>query len=403
MIAVFTAHVGHYHHARYRALTEAGVRFVVISFEQAADFDQLMSTEKADFVVEKVFASAAAYRVAIGNGELRRRTFGLLEKWRPEVVALAGWSRPESMIAADWARHARSRLVMMSESQAGDASRSRFREALKSRIVRSCDAALVGGRTHRDYVQRLGMPPDRIFLGYDAVDNGHFDRGAAAARADARAARQLLGLPDRYLLASARFVQKKNLPRLVEAYASAQRISVDFPHLVILGDGPERPLIEATARRTGVADKVHLPGFKSYGDLPAYYGLTDAFIHVSTSEQWGLVINEAAASGLPLIVSHPCGAAGELVTPGKNGFIVDPRDCTSIAHAIRKIASLPPATRREMGEASRALVRDWDVARFADGMQSACACARQLPSRRLAPWDRVLLRQLSRRTIEDVA
>ena len=60
------------------------------------------------------------------------------------------------------------------------------------------------------------------------------------------------------------------------------------------------------------------------------YGLASAFVHPSTTEQWGLVVNEAAAAGLPLIVSERCGCAPELVRQGVTGFLFDPYDIDAI-------------------------------------------------------------------------
>ena len=72
---------------------------------------------------------------------------------------------------------------MMSESQQQDGFRNGLREKVKSRIINSCDAALVGGQRQRDYIMQLGMPHDRVFHGYDAVDNRYFVEGANRARA----------------------------------------------------------------------------------------------------------------------------------------------------------------------------------------------------------------------------
>ncbi|NJL07916.1 MAG: glycosyltransferase, partial [Methylacidiphilales bacterium] len=315
-----------------------------------------------------------------------------------DVVCVPGWSDSAALQAIAWARRAGKRVVVMSDSQAVDFPRTWWREAIKSRLVRACDAALVAGRLHRDYVASLGMPADRVFLGYDAVDNAHFERGAAEARAEGATARARLGLPGRYLLASARFIPKKNLPRMIEAYAAARAGLADPPDLVLLGDGPERPAVEAAIARTGTGSCVHLPGFRSYDLLPAFYGLADGFVHVSTSEQWGLVVNEAAAAGLPLVVSRPCGATSELVRDGENGFVVDPDSVDDIAHALRRLMGLPPEARAAMGEASRRIVADWGPERFASGLMAACEAARAQPARDLMPWDAALIAMLSRRT-----
>src|SRR5438034_9827058 len=72
------------------------------------------------------------------------------------------------------------------------------------------------------------------------------------------------------------------------------------------------------------SEYVHLPGFKQYEELPIFYGLADAFIHASISEPWGLVVNEAMASGLPVLVSIACGCEGDLVKEKVNGFSFNP-------------------------------------------------------------------------------
>src|SRR6185369_3826531 len=108
---------------------------------------------------------------------------------------------------------------------------------------------------------------------------------------------------------------------LVQGYAKYRaKVGKSAWKLVLLGDGPTN-LIRLIADLE-LQDSVLLPGFKQYEELPTYYGLANAFVHASTSEPWGLVINEAVASGLPVIVSNRCGCAPELVNG--NGFTFDP-------------------------------------------------------------------------------
>ena len=86
---------------------------------------------------------------------------------------------------------------------------------------------------------------------------------------------------------------------------------------------------------------MHLPGFKPYDELPVYYALANAFVHASTTEQWGLVVNEAIASGLPVIVSNRCGCAPELVNG--NGFTFDPTNEHELTARLLEMASLSDA------------------------------------------------------------
>lgn len=398
-LALFTAQIGHYHDARYRAVAAMGTHFTVIATQNEADFTEFLSSRTCGYPVDPLYNGRAAYRQACAAGQVWPTVQSRLSALDPTVVVVAGWATPESFAAIAWARKQRRRLVMLSESQASDAERSIWREVVKRRIVGFADAALVGGPPHRDYAVALGLPPDAVFMGYDAVENAHFAVGARAARADAAATRSRLVMPKRYLLASARFITKKNLPRLVSAYAGAIAGRAHAPDLVILGDGPERAAVDAVIAWAGVSGRVHLPGFRGYPDLPAFYGLSEGFVHVSTSEQWGLVINEAAASGVPIVASSACGATGSLVADGETGFIVEATSEASIRDGLRRLIDLDPQDRAAMGRAAERRVANWGPERFADGLLSACHAAEARPARGLAPWDAALLHILARQSI----
>lgn len=403
-LALFTAQIGHYHDARYRALAATGAAFAVIATQNEADFAEFMARpDLGGYPVRRLFDGRAAYRRAVRRGRVWPAVQLCLSELDPSVVVVAGWATPESFAAIAWARKHRRHLVMLSDSQASDASRAPLREALKRRIVGLADAALVGGPSHRAYAVALGLAPDAVVLGYDAVDNAHFAAGAEAARKEAAAMRRRFGLPERYLLASARFIPKKNLPRLVSAYCAAVEGRANAPDLVILGDGPERAAIEAAIARAGGGWRVHVPGFRGYADLPVFYGLSEGVVHVSTSEQWGLVINEAAASAVPVVASSACGATGPLVLEGETGFIVDADREASIRAGLTRLIDLDPARRTEMGRAAQRRVSDWGPDRFADGVLAASRAAMAHPARGLALRDAALLHLLARRSIRTVA
>jgi glycosyltransferase involved in cell wall biosynthesis len=260
----------------------------------------------------------------------------------------------------------------MSESKSDDRPRARWKEWGKRVVLKRFHAALVGGRAHAAYLCELGFPAGHIHLGYDAVDNEHFHSGAAAARDQAETLREALRLPQQYFLASTRLLRRKNVDGLLRAYALYRRRSAAPPWgLVVLGRGEEEARLRSIERELRV-EGVTWPGFVQYPQLPAYYGLASAFVHPAKREAWGLVVNEAAASGLPLIVSKAAGAAGELVQEGRNGLSFDPQDDHQLADALVRIASATPHRRAEMGRISHATIRDWGPERFASGLLAAC-------------------------------
>ena len=402
-LVIFTQQIGHYHAARFEATRAVFNDISIASVMNAAHFKEFLSSDTIDMNTMRLFSGRDSYMAAVRSGEVQTEVFAVLDALKPRVVAVAGWAFPESVSAIMWAHANGAKVIMMSDSQERDATRRSLREAIKSRVVKACHAALVGGRYQSEYIVSLGMPRERIFLGYNAIDNRHFSDGADRARMDAVSVRRRHGLPERYLLVSARFIPKKNLENLVKAFARALELAPTSHHLVILGDGPGRPALQTAIASAGLGERVLLPGFQEYDNLPAFYGLADALVHVSLAEQWGLVINEAAAASLPLIVSDVCGAAPELVQHGDNGFLVNPNDIEGMAHALRQMMIMDEARRETMGATSRKIVANWGTERFANGLREASRAAIEAPHHRLPLSARLIMRLMTRRYISDVS
>ena len=330
--------------------------------------------------------------------EIRSRVFAALDQERPAAVAVPGWSSAAALSALGWCLRRKRPAIILSESTALDERRSPWKEGVKRRVVGLASAGLAGGHPHQEYLQALGVPPDRVFLGYDVVDNAYFARAAGEARRQGNPLRASLGLPARYFLASNRFIEKKNLPALLTGYDAYRRTVGEAAwSLVLLGDGPLRPQLEHQRRALGLENHVLLLGFKQYGELPAYFALADGFVHASTSEQWGLVVNEAMACGLPVLVSNRCGCARDLVVEGSNGWTFNPHDPTAITSALTKLATLPRPARDALGQASRERIAAWTPETFAEGLSNAVEAALAVALPRATPLDRLLLHFLIRR------
>lgn len=274
-----------------------------------------------------------------------RAMWRTLDALQPQAVAINSYGQTDALAALGWCRARGRAAVMMNESKADDAVRHRWREALKGTLVRLFDAALLGGAPQTRYYEQLGLPPSRLFTGYDVVDHHFFAEQAARARLQPRPA----PLPaEPYFLASNRFLRRKNVDGLLRAYGQ-YRARADHPWpLVLLGDGPERQMLDELAR--GMPD-VHFAGFRQIDELPAYYAHAGAFVHPAHTDQWGLVVNEAAASGLPLLVSTRAGCAEDLVRSGWNGLTFAPTD-DAIADALCSAAALPENERQAWGRRS---------------------------------------------------
>jgi len=317
-----------------------------------------------------------------------------LREIRPSAVAVNGWSSPEARAALRWCVAHHVPAVLMSDSKEDDANRTVLKESAKRLIIGALSAALVGGGPHARYLVNLGMPPERIFCGYDVVDNEHFRLSAQKLRCREEAERRRPELPERYFLTCCRFVPKKNLFRLLDAYAS-YRAHVPSPWgLVICGGGELEAELKGRAGDLGL-DDVRWPGFVQYDQLPFYYGLSSAFILPSTTEQWGLVVNEAMASGLPVLVSEKAGCRYDLVEEGRNGYLFDPFDVHDMADAMRRISAMSDEERGAIGRRSEEIIADWDPQRFARGLWQAVQAARSAPGRKPGLIRRIGIRFLT--------
>ena len=397
-IAVVFHHIGPYHHARLNAAAD---RLSVTGFEWSAKgYDAWGAAESpARYHKVSLFPEATAH--CPGNAKLKQAFLTALEQARPDVVAVNGWNNFGSLISANCCVHRGIPVVVMSESSRQDEHRTSWKEAIKRRIVGLYSAALVGGQRHVEYLAELGMPREGIFTGYDVVDSHYFRQKAEEVISQRSEVRQKYALPENYFLASARFVEKKNLPKLIRAYAEYRRgsevrslkseVSNNKPpwDLVILGDGPLKVDLCRLISDLQLNDHVHLPGFKPYDELPVYYALANAFVHASMTEQWGLVVNEAIASGLPVIVSNRCGCAPELVNG--NGFTFDPTNEDELATRLLEMASLSDQERKHLGDNSYRIAANFAPERFGEGLERAASVAMEVPQKRFGVMDRALL------------
>src|SRR5213595_3198226 len=349
-VAVVFHHIGPYHHARLNAAAD---RLSVTGIEWSAKGYDAWGAAATPARYHKVSLFPEARHDHLDKAELRCAFRSALEQTNPDVVAVNGWNNFGSLITADCCVRRAIPMIVMSESARQDEPRTWWKEMIKRRIVNLYSAALVGGKRHVEYLVELGMPRDRIFTGYDVVDNAYFRRSAEEIRSHKSDVRKQYGLPENYFLASARFIEKKNLPTLIRAYAAYRQKSEASGNppwdVVLLGDGPLREALKSQLSTLNLHRHVRLPGFKQYDELPVYYALAKAFAHASTTEQWGLVVNEAVASGLPVIVSERCGCVPELVNG--NGFTVDPFNEQQLAERLLQMASLSADERRRLGEA----------------------------------------------------
>jgi glycosyltransferase involved in cell wall biosynthesis len=295
---------------------------------------------------------------------------GALTDIRPEVVVVSGWSTFAAQAAITWCGLKGVPYLLVVESH-DEGPRSGWRRTVKGTvvppIVERAAGLLVTGTLARDSMIARGAHAERVRVFANTIDVERFgdqvDR-LAGTRAELRHA---LGAEDDdvVVLSVARLAREKGLDTLVRAVAAAAD-----PRLLLAaaGEGPQRGALVALARELGV--RLVLTGDVEWERIVELYASADVFALLSEREPWAVVVNEAAACGLPLVLSDRVGAAHDLLRDGENGRLVAAGDVGAAAAALRELAA-DPKLRRAQGARSRELAADWGYGPSVEGFLDA--------------------------------
>lgn len=281
----------------------------------------------------------------------------ILRRRRPDVVVVSGWSTFASQAAIVWCRARRVPYVVVVESHDRD-PRPGWRRAIKGTIVPGvlghAAGVLVTGSLARESVIARGARPDRVAVFANTVDVEAFGERADRLAARRTELRNALGLRngDVAVLCVARLAREKGIDTLLRAAADAGEPAV----AVLVGGGPERSPLERLSHELGL--RATFAGDLPWERIVEAYAACDVFALLSTHEPWGVVVNEAAACGLPLVLSDRVGAAHDLLVPGENGVLVPNGDQISATTALRALAE-DASLRARAGEASRRIASHW--------------------------------------------
>ncbi|HET7028763.1 MAG TPA: glycosyltransferase [Candidatus Limnocylindrales bacterium] len=298
-----------------------------------------------------LFAARVSRRVLAFVALCRRERFDIADAWLFMGYGLVGVTRP---------------LTRIPSFVSGRRSLSRFKERFgpAERVVdaiarRSSDAIVANSEAvRRDVARREGISEDRIRV----IRNG-VELPAPTTPASIAAARATLGLPLEGLIVGTVGMLKagKGQDRVVRAFA-ASGAAADGGLLVLVGEGPERPALEALVASLGLSGRVRLVGLVE--DARALYPAFDVVVSASSAEGLPNAVLEAAASGLA-IVATDAGGTREVITDGDSGRLVGVDDDDALAAALRQLVRDPQA-RRMLGAAARQrAARDYGVDRFA--------------------------------------
>jgi glycosyltransferase involved in cell wall biosynthesis len=264
-----------------------------------------------------------------------------------DVVLLGGWNQPAFWQAIAWCRAHRVPAAIWVESTGRDRRTGRL-DVAKRLLLGSARAFVVPGSASQSYVESLGVPAERITVAPNAVDAHVFGDSARTRTDDAVR-----------VVAVGRLAPEKGIDTLLEA---ARDLPVE---VVLAGTGPEE------ARLRGLAGpNATFLGNVARDALASVYADADIAVMPSRSDPWGMVLNEAALAGLPLVSTSAAGAAWELIDDGVNGFRVPPDDPAALRAALARLVD-DAAFRRAAGARSREIAARFTPEAWADAVAGA--------------------------------
>lgn len=344
--------MGDYHRARWNALQEcADVNVYAADLFASDSLYKWESTEDSDLFT---CLSIHPRTGSVSNGFFPRlKAFRrILKDKHIATVFIPGYQHSIYLLFILVAKWYNCRVVLFAESW----YRSHWLiETPKSWFLRIfVDRFFVSGkRAEEHFSDNLNIKRDKITRGYSVVDNLHFTTSDLAKKSDAK-----------IVLCVARYAPEKNLDMLIRAFIQSDLC--ETWRLVLLGDGPERELLE---QQTAHHHNIELTGWKHYNELPEWYAKASCFILPSKFEPWGLAVNEAMAAGLPIIISEECGCAPDLLNDA-NGWSFSASNLSALVTILNTVASFSSEQLESMGNISDRIIENYSVGTWADKASS---------------------------------
>lgn len=281
---------------------------------------------------------------------------------RPAAYFFCHYEQPATFVCALILRICGHKVFVMNDSKFDDYPRYFFRELIKRFFYSPYQGALASGPRARDYLRYLGIADSKIQLNYDVLSIERIRRlGQSAPAPDG------LGHKERHFTIIARFLPKKNIVMALQAY-SLYRKCVPTPRsLHLCGSGQLEADLRRKVSELDLEESVIFHGFVQSDGICRILANTLALLLPSLEEQFGHVVIEAQAMGVPVIVSNNCGACDLLVRNGVNGFVIEPDNPQGTAFFMSLLCS-DENLWRKMSLATRSFVAKGDVRLFVEAV-----------------------------------
>ncbi|MGA2418427.1 MAG: glycosyltransferase [Candidatus Staskawiczbacteria bacterium] len=279
-----------------------------------------------------------------------------------DAVVLQAWTYLTCYIAFLACLRFKTPVLFMTDANVASESfrpktRIFFKKIILKFLFKKANGFLTAGIANEEFYKYYGVEPQKMVRFYFSWGYEKFFAAAQQTRSMRGSIRNSLGIKkdDFVVIYVGRLAQEKNPEIILDAFNA---ISIKNKKLFFVGDGPLRSKIEQQIKKQKI-DGVLITGFQNREKIVDFYAVADVLVLPSSSETWGIVVNEAMCFGLPIIASDQVGAAPDLVKNGYNGFIFPVGDVEGIIGAINNLINLPFSERLSFGRRSSDIIKEW--------------------------------------------
>lgn len=270
----------------------------------------------------------------LSKKSIRKAIVSKLDEINPDIVIGGSIVFFAGALGIRWAKNNNKKFIMFDDAKPSQVKRNFLVQRVKNLITNEIDGLWLPSKEYEKEYSNIKLKRSLVFHGYNCIDNALF-KYKNSQKMDYTT-----------IICVARLVPIKNINNLLKAWQIVEQENETYK-LIIIGDGPEYGTLNELSLNLNLKRMVFLGALKNE-DIPTYFYNSDAFVLPSLSESWGLVVNEAMAASLPILLSNKINASECLLKPGINGFAFEPLNVDDIANALLKYINLDRETKKTM-------------------------------------------------------
>jgi glycosyltransferase involved in cell wall biosynthesis len=274
--------------------------------------------------------------------DLKNALFAKLDQINPDIVITGSIVFFSGALGIRWAKHNKKKFIMFDDAKPSQVKRNFLVQWVKDLITKQIDGLWLPSSDYDHEYANLDEKRVLFFHGYNCIDNQLFRF------------KNKKEMNCTVIICVARLVPIKNLKNLLKSWKLVEEEKTGYK-LVIIGDGPEFDNLNKLKLDLELETVVFLGAIPNT-DIPTYFFNANAFILPSMSESWGLVVNEALAAGLPVLLSNEINASRSLLEEGVNGYSFNPLSISNMTDKIINYINLDIQEKKNMSDGSLKII-----------------------------------------------